>query len=216
MTESLVRAVLFPLLVILGDAPRPLCELREAGSRSHEKCSHLPQQCSSDQLPGAFPGFIEKQSGLFGTGWDLSMPSLISWLVSLQWYLQETALTEAKRDHDLFSSVFELADAKGAGSTWQPPELAAPSLSVQMIQSAGHKQTLSCMLFVSLVALDLSVVQRGWIPEALKVTPLVLYPAWILEHLPQPPVCLVLLFTSRPWVGGSSNKTPEVLTAELM
>lgn len=115
--------------------------------------------------------------------------------------------------------MFDLADTKGAGSTWQPPELAAPSLSVQMIWSAGHKQTLSCMLFVSLVALDPGVVQRGWISEALKVTPLVLYPVWILEHLPQPPVCLVLPFISqqgKPWVGGSSNKTPEVLTAELI
>lgn len=53
------------------------------------------------------------------------------------------------------------------------------------------------MLFVSLVALDVSVVQSGWISEALKVTPSVLYPVWILEHLPQPPVCLVLLFISQ-------------------
>lgn len=84
VTESPVRVVLFSLLVILNDVPRPLCWLREAGSHSHEKCSHLAQQCSSDQLSGAFPGFIKKQSGLFGSGWDLSMPNLTSWLVSLQ------------------------------------------------------------------------------------------------------------------------------------
>lgn len=70
MTESPVGAVLFssPGCVILDDVPRPLCSLREAGSCSCEKCSRLPQQCSSDELSGAFPGFIKKHSGLFGTG----------------------------------------------------------------------------------------------------------------------------------------------------
>lgn len=132
--ESPGRAVLLSLLVVLGDVPRALCELRQAGSRSHEKCSHPPQQCSSDQLPAAFPGFIKKQSGLFGTGWDLSVPGLMSWLVSLQWHLQEAALTEAEGDDGSFSSLmFDLADTKGAGSMWQPPELAVPSLSVQII-----------------------------------------------------------------------------------
>lgn len=87
---------------------------------------------------------------------------------------RDSSLKEAKRDYDSLSSfMFELADTKGAGSTWQAPDLAALSLSVQMIWSIGHKQTLSWMFFVSLVVLDSSVVQSRLISQALKITPLV-------------------------------------------
>lgn len=84
------------------------------------------------------------------------------------------------------------------------------------LKSAGHKQTLCCTLFVSLVALDLGVAWGGKDSRGTESSTLGPYPVWILEHLPQPPVCLGLLFISKPWVGGSSNKTPGVLTAELI
>lgn len=116
--------------------------------------------------------------------------------------------------------MFELADTKEQGARGSLQSWQLQVLNVQTVWSVGHKQTLSCMLFVPLVALDVSVVQSGWISEALKVTPSVLYPVWILEHLPQTNLlfawCCFSFPNCKPWVGGSSNKIPEVLTAELI
>jgi len=160
--------------VMCTEQSLPLCQHREAAPDSCERDSHLSSAMADCLVPfqtvlkSIVASLVWAELRLRQTwqvGWWFAVATVVS--------PRDSSLKGAKRDYDSFSSfMFELADTKGAGSMWQPPDLAALSLTVQIIWSIGHKQTFSWTLFVSLVVLDSSVVQSRWISEVLKVMPL--------------------------------------------
>lgn len=165
------RATLFLFSYWLASAcigckeqPLPLYGHREAVSCSRQKGSHLSPGCSNGRLSGAFPDFFQKRSSLFGTGWDLSVPDLASWPVTGRHYrgIFKRQLSERSQGGLWFFFFLHVWTGryKGSRSTWQPPELAALSWSVQTIWSIGHKQTFSWMMFVSVVLCRADWLQR--------------------------------------------------------
>lgn len=133
---------------------------------------------------------------------------------------RDSSLKEAKRDYDSFSSfMFELADTKGAGSMWQPLELAALSLSVQMIWSIRQINFIldvvrfSCGTWFQCCAeqIDFRGIKSYTISQYL-----IQYGFWNTYHNLPFVLCCFPFPNSKPWLGGSCNKTPEVLTAELI
>lgn len=126
-------------------------------------------------------------------------------------------LKEAERDYDSFSSfTFELANTKGEGSMWAGSR--AGSKKLGCTNDLKHQMWTNFILdgWCSCDALFQHCVEQADFVSS-ELTPFVLYPVNSLQvHNLQFTACCFLFPHSKPWWGGGCNKTPQVLTAELI